>query len=78
MPNTGSFYLVNVEGVEDRGHLLQVTKIDARCLQCSIQFRALPSLGLVDHDGAASLTCPECGNHQAISRSRLEDFRKTA
>ncbi len=78
MPDTGRFYLLNVDGLEDRGNLLEVTRIDARCLSCQTHFRAVPGEGLVDHEGAGVITCPGCGNRQAISRARLQDFRRTA
>lgn len=75
MRDIGQFYVNSVEGVaREDGTLLQVTRIDCSCLKCSRQFRAIPDHGLVDLNGAASLSCPGCGNHQSVSRARLEEF----
>jgi len=75
MRDVGQFYVASVEGVTRAdGTLLQVTRIDCACLKCSRQFRAIPGHGLVDLDGAAALSCPGCGNHQSVSRARLEEF----
>lgn len=30
--------------------------------------------GLVDVQGAGLLNCPHCGEHQAVSRARFEQF----
>ena len=75
MRDIGQFYVASVEGVTRAdGTLLQVTRIDCACLKCARQFRAIPGHGLVDLDGAAALSCPGCGNHQSVSRARLEEF----
>lgn len=76
MPNTGLFQLNSVEGVRDEnGNLIQVTRIDASCMQCRRWFAATPERNLEDVNGAAILSCPACNNRQAISRDRLEDFQ---
>nr|WP_239505249.1 hypothetical protein [Stenotrophomonas pavanii] len=75
MRDIGQFYVISVEGVTRAdGTLLQVTRIDCSCIRCSRQFRAIPNHGLVDLDGAAALSCPTCGNHQSVSRARLEEL----
>lgn len=75
MRDIGQFYVTSVEGVTRAdGTLLQVTRIDCACLKCSRQFRATSGHGLIDLDGAAALDCPGCGNHQSVSRARLEEF----
>ncbi len=75
MRDIGQFYVTSVEGVtRTDGTLLQVTRIDCACIKCSRQFRAIPNHGLVDLDGGASLSCPTCGNHQSVSRARLEEL----
>ncbi|HGM6067111.1 TPA: hypothetical protein ACKQBZ_001420 [Stenotrophomonas maltophilia] len=77
MRDIGQFYVTSVEGVTRAdGTLLQVTRIDCACIKCSWQFRAIPNHGLVDLDGAAALSCPTCGNHQSVSRARLEELNR--
>ena len=79
VPDTGQFYLLSVAGVMTaEGALLQVTHIECRCLKCHRLFAAIHDHGLIDLDGGAVLTCPDCGNRQAIARARLEDFRARA
>jgi hypothetical protein len=75
MPNTGRFFIDQVEGVlRADGLLLQVTRVSCACLQCGRQLRLVPGHGLLDLDGAAVLTCPLCGNRQAVARARLEEL----
>lgn len=77
MRDIGQFYVTSVEGVtRPDGTLLQVTRIDCSCIKCSWQFRAIPNHGLIDLDGAAALRCPPCGNHQSVSRARLEELNR--
>lgn len=79
MRDTGQFYLIGVDGMTRAdGTLLQVTRVDGRCLACQRQFRVTTDHGLLDLDGAAVVTCPACGNRQAISRAQLEDLRRSA
>jgi len=76
MPSTGQFYLLTVQGViNENGSLLQVTHVDCNCLECHRQFVATNDRGLIDLNGGAVLICPMCGNRQAVSRARLEEFR---
>lgn len=77
VPNTGRFYLLDVEGVRSQdGRLLELTRVYCRCLQCSAAFTAIPSQGLEPLEGGATIKCPKCGEHQAISLFRFEDFSR--
>ena len=75
MADTGLFLLSDVFGQkDDSGHLLQVTQVVCRCLECSCQFTGRPDEGLMDIPGGAVLMCPKCSNRQAISMARFADF----
>lgn len=77
MPDTGRFYLLEVESVTDvDGRILELTRVYCRCLKCHCGITATPAEGLTPIPGGAVLTCPECRQHQAISMVRFEDFRR--
>lgn len=75
MPNTGQFYLIDVDGqAGEVGRLLEVTRIQRRCLPCGWSFDALPGHGLIAIAGGAVLACPHCENRQAVSLARFSEF----
>jgi len=75
MPNTGQFYLMEVDGQADKiGHLLEVTRVQCRCLPCGWTFVAVPAEGLLALAGGAVLYCPHCENHQAVSLAKFSEF----
>lgn len=77
MPDTGRFYLLDVEAVTDSDdHILELLRVYCRCLRCHRAFPATPAAGLTLIPGGAALDCPDCGEHQAISLVRFEDFRR--
>lgn len=56
------------------GALLQVTRVSCACLGCGRRARLEPGHGLLDLNGGAVLTCPQCDNRQAVARARLEEL----
>jgi len=75
MPNTGQFYLMEVNGqANEVGQLLEVTRVQCRCLPCGWLFDALPGCGLIAIAGGAVLACPHCENRQAVSLARFSEF----
>lgn len=59
--------------VSSEGEVLELQELDIQCLKCLQASTLSQGAGLVDLKGAGVLTCPGCGEHQAISRKRLED-----
>lgn len=77
MPDTGRFYLLEVEGITDANNqILELIRVYCRCLRCHRAFTATQASGLALIPGGAAIDCPECGEHQAISLVRFEDFRR--
>jgi len=75
MPNTGQFYLMEVDGqANEVGQLLEVTRVQCRCLPCGWTFAAAPTEGLLALAGGAVLSCPHCENRQAVSLARFSEF----
>lgn len=75
MPDTGRFYLLEVESVIDaNGRISELLRVHCRCLKCHAAFEATPAGQLTLIQGGASLVCPDCGQNQAISMVRFEDF----
>ncbi|MGR4897404.1 hypothetical protein ACIPR8_19345 [Stenotrophomonas sp. LARHCG68] len=75
MPNTGQFYLHEVIGqTDERDRLLQITRVECRCLACCHNLSARLNDGLIDLQRGAVLICPTCGNRQAISIARFDCF----
>lgn len=59
--------------VSREGEVLELQELDIQCLRCHQASTLSQGAGLVDLNGAGVLTCPGCGEHQAISRKRLEE-----
>ena len=78
MPNTGRFYLfeVNVQpGRPDSGEEPKVLSVQAECLSCHHVTSAAAPPSLVNiPGGGAVLECPACGSRQAISAARFVEF----
>ncbi len=75
MPNTGQFYLMEVDGqANEVGQLLEVTRVQCRCLPCGWTFAAAPTEGLLALAGGAVLSCPHCENRQAVSLAKFSEF----
>jgi hypothetical protein len=78
MPDTGSFYLYEVgcEHIGDQDdRRTAVTLVRARCNACQRMFQASDAPLLENISGSGTiLTCPACGQRQAISIARLEEF----
>lgn len=78
MPDTGMFYLYEVGCRPFVDSPKQVTSIDfvrASCNRCRRVFYACDPPHIKNiAEGGAVLRCPACGNHQAISIARFEEF----
>lgn len=59
--------------LSESGGVSKLHELDIQCLRCLNLATVGQGSGLVDLDGAGVLTCPTCGEHQAISRKRLEE-----
>lgn len=79
MPNTGAFHLLSVVGKADYVDevLEELSSVTATCRSCGAEFSATsPASGLERISGGVVLTCPKCGNRQAISEARFASFMK--
>lgn len=71
MPDTGLFYVVDVESVlDEQGRIAYVSSLAVRCARCSTitsstraELEALP--------GGTVLICGKCGARQMVSNARL-------
>jgi len=66
---------VNGELTSD-GALARLHAVEATCSSCGLTSLLAPGEGLTDLEGAGVMVCPHCQNHQAVSRMRLEEFKK--
>lgn len=71
MPDTGLFYVLNLDAVRDHdGNLDRVTAISVRCNHCThITHAKAPELETMP--GGTLLACTGCGERQAVSNARL-------
>jgi hypothetical protein len=78
MPNTGLFYLFEVEGNPSQASQStcgSLSRVAAQCLACNNIMRATKPPELLNiAGGGAVLQCPACPNRQAISGARFADF----
>lgn len=77
MANTGFFLLRFVNGeLTSDGALARLNSVEATCSSCGLTSLLAPGEGLTDLEGAGVMVCPQCENHQAVSRMRFEEFMK--
>ncbi len=71
MPDTGLFYVLDLEAVRNPdGNLDRVTAISVRCNRCKhITHSRAPQLETMQ--GGTLLACAACGERQAVSNARL-------
>ena len=71
MPDTGLFYVLDLDAVRDRdGNLDRVTAISVRCNHCKhITHAKAPELETMP--GGTLLACTGSGERQAVSNARL-------
>lgn len=78
MPNTGLFYLFEVEGNPSQATQAtcgSIGRVVAQCLACQNIMRASKPPELLNIvGGGAVLQCPACPNRQAISGARFAEF----
>ncbi|MFN4162841.1 MAG: hypothetical protein ACK4FW_12880 [Stenotrophomonas sp.] len=74
-PMTGKFLILGVRAeMADAQTIKMLQQLDVQCQSCMQECRLSEGEGLVDVQGAGLLNCPHCGEHQAVSRARFEQF----
>ncbi|MGV6490599.1 hypothetical protein ACTUVK_002396 [Stenotrophomonas rhizophila] len=74
-PMTGKFLILGVRAeMADAQTIKVLQQLEVQCQSCMQECMLTEGEGLVDVQGAGLLSCPHCGEHQAVSRARFEQF----
>jgi len=68
--NTGRFQIVDVQRSSGAGHRQpRLSAVIAKCGACNAEFTAREEGSLTAISGGAVLSCPSCGQRQALGKS---------
>lgn len=71
MPDTGLFYVVDIEAVlDEQGRIAYISNLAVRCARCTHVTRSAGA-DLESTPGGTVLTCGKCGARQMVSNARL-------
>lgn len=71
MPNTGLFYIVDVDSVlDEQGRIAYISSLAVQCVRCTHVTRSAGA-DLESTPGGTVLTCGKCGARQMVSNARL-------
>lgn len=71
MPDTGLFYVVDVDSVlDEQGRVAYLSSLAVRCARCGHVTHS-SNTDLESMPGGTVLTCGKCGTRQTVSNARL-------
>lgn len=78
MPDTGLFYVLDIEAVlDEQGRIAYISSLAVRCARCTHVTRST-GVDLESTPGGTVLNCGKCGARQMVSNARLVECDHTS